>query len=1079
MKKRLLTLLVALSAIVLCQAEVVTPEQALAVARGFVNQGGHSLKAGVTLKLAHQARSVDGKPDYYVFNNGDDGGFIVVSGDDRTVPVWGYSTSGTFDYESMPDNAKWWYSEYQRELQYLRDHPEVKARKPVKLTTSVAPLLTTKWGQGSPYNYYCPTAYDEKAYISSVVYENRACTGCVATVLAQIMNYHQWPKSGVGSESYDASIKGFKEPGSSERADRTEKLSANFNYMIPDWSLMKNKYGIYDKDDGTIAYKILNDDGYWVECGRNDNAFQMIQSVATLIKNVGYAVNMNYGSYSISSTSSPARAKNAMENYFQYSATIMTRSETPYVDGGEWDNNIRNEIDANRPIYYGGASPAGGGNDAAGHAFIVDGYNQEGYFHVNWGWDGNNDEYYLSTLLNPGSYNFETNHIALFLKPLKGQDSEQPVKSLKITMPKSNAKTLKGSKAYMHMYIFCENLDENVSLTLSGQDADQFSLTYKSLEPQEKIEFYVKYMPSEVGRHYATLTVSADNDVDPVSINLSGEAVLNYDANGDVHLDVADVVAYIDATLNNTSLACTDNPVDVSDVVRVIDAVLNGTGTVDIGDGLVAYYPFNGDASDASGNGNHGEAHDLWGTHGVIGDTNGAWHFGGTNHPGYIRVPKSESLQFTDGFTFACYVKPLEWSGTQCIFAKDNDSRGPNLTMHADDDMNMTVNMAIPGEQWASLSSNGKIDGNKLNEWVHVAVTYSKNKACMYIDGRLAETRSITADFTKMNSYDLYLGRCSNNRYPLDGVMDEVRIYNRALNACEVLELASDNPVTNEERHPFKLSQNKVKLAVGESITLDILNGNGSYSVGSDPDVVDFTLDIASETITLKGMGVGTTNVTVIDVNTQTTIMLPITVTKPKHEWVDLGLPSGTLWATCNVGANSPEEYGDYFAWGETEEKDVYNWSTYKWCNGSYSTLTKYCTNSSYGYNGFVDNKTELDPEDDAAYVNWGPSWRIPTTEQQRELYEKCSSVWTTQNGVNGRLFTGPNGNTLFLPAAGDRWGESLGDVGSYGYYWSRTLYSYDPYVAYDLYVDSGCVLWGNYSRYNGFTVRAVRVSQN
>ena len=197
-----------------------------------------------------------------------------------------------------------------------------------------------------------------------------------------------------------------------------------------------------------------------------------------------------------------------------------------------------------------------------------------------------------------------------------------------------------------------------------------------------------------------------------------------------------------------------------------------------------------------------------------------------------------------------------------------------------------------------------------------------------------------------------------------------------------------------------------------------------------------------------------------------------------EHEWVDLGLPSGTLWATCNVGASAPEEYGDYFAWGETAPKDYYFWSTYKWCNGSEMTLTKYCNNSDYGYNGFVDNKAELDPEDDAAYVNWGSSWRMPTAEQQQELYEKCSSVWTRQNGMYGRLFTGPNGNTLFLPLAGYRLFESLLYAGSRGHYYSRTLYSSNPDEAYFIYIDSGSVCWG-YGRYYGRTVRAVRVTQN
>ncbi|MBQ6167471.1 MAG: hypothetical protein IJK41_08625 [Muribaculaceae bacterium] len=200
-------------------------------------------------------------------------------------------------------------------------------------------------------------------------------------------------------------------------------------------------------------------------------------------------------------------------------------------------------------------------------------------------------------------------------------------------------------------------------------------------------------------------------------------------------------------------------------------------------------------------------------------------------------------------------------------------------------------------------------------------------------------------------------------------------------------------------------------------------------------------------------------------------------VTPPdNHEWVDLGLPSGTLWATCNLGANSPEEYGDYFAWGETEPKDVYNWSTYKWCNGSYKTLTKYCTNSSYGYNGFVDNKTELDPKDDAAYVNWGENWRMPTYDQLEELRTECTWTWTTQNGVNGRLVIGPNGNSFFLPAAGYRYDSSLDDVGSDGGYWSRTLDSRRPYYAYYLYFDSRNVVWDDLYRYYGHAVRAVRV---
>jgi hypothetical protein len=203
-------------------------------------------------------------------------------------------------------------------------------------------------------------------------------------------------------------------------------------------------------------------------------------------------------------------------------------------------------------------------------------------------------------------------------------------------------------------------------------------------------------------------------------------------------------------------------------------------------------------------------------------------------------------------------------------------------------------------------------------------------------------------------------------------------------------------------------------------------------------------------------------------------------VTPPDtHECVDLGLPSGTLWATCNVGADSPEEYGDYFAWGETAPKEYYFWNTYMWCNGSKDTMTKYCTDSSYGDSGFTDDKTELDPDDDAAYVNWGPSWRMPSLEQQQELVDNCTWTWENSNGVNGYLVTGPNSNALFLPASGRRWGGAL-ETGTYGFYWSRTLRTDNSRYAYILNFISGNVYWGksNY-RYDGFAVRAVRVSQN
>lgn len=193
------------------------------------------------------------------------------------------------------------------------------------------------------------------------------------------------------------------------------------------------------------------------------------------------------------------------------------------------------------------------------------------------------------------------------------------------------------------------------------------------------------------------------------------------------------------------------------------------------------------------------------------------------------------------------------------------------------------------------------------------------------------------------------------------------------------------------------------------------------------------------------------------------------------HEWVDLGLPSGTKWATMNVGASSPSDYGSYFAWGETSSKSNYTWENLKYriSGDSYDNVkfSKYVTDSKYGN---VDDKCELDLSDDAAYVNWGRGWRIPSKSQKDELLKKCKWTWTNMGGHNGYKVVGPNGNSIFLPAAGYRRGGSLDYAGSYGSYWSRSLYTSDGWGAYSLTFDSSDVYWYDYTRRYGRSVRPV-----
>jgi len=193
--------------------------------------------------------------------------------------------------------------------------------------------------------------------------------------------------------------------------------------------------------------------------------------------------------------------------------------------------------------------------------------------------------------------------------------------------------------------------------------------------------------------------------------------------------------------------------------------------------------------------------------------------------------------------------------------------------------------------------------------------------------------------------------------------------------------------------------------------------------------------------------------------------------------WVDLGLPSGLLWAECNLGASTPEEYGNYYAWGETSPKSMYLWDTYRYAtvdaaSGSLQTFTKYNSSSSYGT---VDNKITLDATDDAATAALGSGARIPTRAEWQELLNNTTVTWTMQNGIYGRKFTSTNGNSLFLPAAGSRYGSELRSAGEYGYYWSSSLCMQSPAGAWSVHFYSRNQ-WVDYdSRYIGFSVRAVR----
>ena len=286
-----------------------------------------------------------------------------------------------------------------------------------------------------------------------------------------------------------------------------------------------------------------------------------------------------------------------------------------------------------------------------------------------------------------------------------------------------------------------------------------------------------------------------------------------------------------------------------------------------------------------------------------------------------------------------------------------------------------------------------------------------------------------------------------------------------------------------------------ISAVAGGNVTSDggasVIERGVVYSTNPNPVITNL-----SNTIRPCGSGTGEFTYTITDLQPNTTYYLrayaknyvgiaygeevsfttkeqsstPNNGTENGYAYVDLGL--SVRWATCNVGASKPEDYGEYFAWGETKSKEVYELSNYKWYNGTETTLSKYNTNSS---DGIVDNKITLEFSDDAAQANWGGNWRMPTDAEWTELREQCTWTWTIQNGVKGYKVTSTsNGNSIFLPAAGYRDVSALYNAGSRGYYWSSSLDTDVPFYAWFVYFDSGDV--GRYSTFRayGHSVRPV-----
>lgn len=375
MKKITSLFLVFLFFTAIVNAKLRTPDEARQVASAFLQKNPAMLMkapaANNQLNLIYESfpdRNLSGnqnQPLYYIYNRGENSGFVIVSADDRANAILGYADSGSFDFENIPENFRHWLGFYEKELTMLSLKPEEKAtvanfpsvinpetvnvqKTAAQANAGVAPLLGgIKWNQNSPYNDLCPLLPPANT--------TRAATGCAATAMAQVLKYHEWPVTGTGSNSYTTHTLGIS-------------MSVDFSATTYDWANMTDTYT-------TSSLQIQKD------------------AVATLMLHCGVAADMDYNTESATNT---LKVANALKSNFGFDENLQ-RFMRDFYTRSEWIAILKEEIDNSRPVLYSGFTTAG-----AGHMFVCDGYDNEDYFHFNWGWGGMSNGFFAITALNPG-----------------------------------------------------------------------------------------------------------------------------------------------------------------------------------------------------------------------------------------------------------------------------------------------------------------------------------------------------------------------------------------------------------------------------------------------------------------------------------------------------------------------------------------------------------------------------------------------------------------------------------------------------------------------------------------------------
>lgn len=522
---------------------------ARSAANNFVKQ--HSVKAPGSftapsmddIKLVHaQASSVvAGANDFYAFNI-TGGGFVIIAGESRANQVLGYSDSGRLDFNNLPDNLKALLKGYQEEIEYLQTHPALDIQPTLRTKSGivVAPLIKSHWGQQMPYNLQCP------------IYNGEYCVvGCVATAMSQVMHYWQYPAGSAAINSYYCSDIGQTVPALPE---------TNFEY-----SKMLNSYCHWDWDQSELIQDTYTD--------------EQAQAVAKLARYCGQAVNMGY-----SPEGSGAYVSDQLDAMitFGYSADASDVSKSFWwyenYTTEEWEAMIKTELDAGRPILYSATDP-----EAGGHAFVCDGYDQQGLFHFNFGWFGTCDGWYVSTALNMthrdgDELHFNSSHEMLIgmVPPtycVINTDELTADGNLLVLgedlKPSATNISILTTNTYLNLRFSLLNQSGRIMTSSKAVKVTQAEYAQTNAITGELI------LPSTLDPGKYDLKLYYYTSSPRIATQVNCEAlplyVTGHVAKYGTSFQVDDVVTLIDYVLSGEK-----NNVDVQDVIKVIDSVLTG-----------------------------------------------------------------------------------------------------------------------------------------------------------------------------------------------------------------------------------------------------------------------------------------------------------------------------------------------------------------------------------------------------------------------------------------------------------------------------------------------------------------------